>query len=164
MKMAWREAYTYIPVDSQKSSKQGRDAILADNVDDLHFHEGGSSIIRTPVYVIILILNAAVFAVGGFLLGRIDVTDGRSPVISCRYMSTRSRCRDLLTRNTVDTAQKSFVYNRTFAEAPSNETDRAWEDIFPPHGGFFHNPSIAPEGASLAVYHQLHCVVSTTSH
>ncbi|OCL07610.1 hypothetical protein AOQ84DRAFT_408592, partial [Glonium stellatum] len=52
----------------------------------------------------------------------------------------------------------SFSYNRTFAEAPSPETDAAWESIFPPHGGFFNDKEMAPTGASLAVYHQLHCL------
>ena len=59
----------------------------------------------------------------------------------------------------VDTVAKSFIYNRTFAEAPSALSDAAWESIFPPHGGFFHDASIASEGARLAVYHQLHCLV-----
>ncbi|KAF2176822.1 hypothetical protein K469DRAFT_605627, partial [Zopfia rhizophila CBS 207.26] len=51
-----------------------------------------------------------------------------------------------------------FEYNRTFSEAPSPETDAAWTSIFPPHGGFFHDKNVAADGASLAVYHQLHCL------
>ncbi|PVH96580.1 hypothetical protein DM02DRAFT_617124 [Periconia macrospinosa] len=52
----------------------------------------------------------------------------------------------------------AFTYNRTYAERPSPETDAAWESIFPPKGGFFSDSIIAPTGASLAVYHQLHCL------
>jgi len=52
----------------------------------------------------------------------------------------------------------AFTYNRTYAERPSSSTDAAWESIFPPHGGFFNDSKIAPTGASLAVYHQLHCL------
>ena len=60
-------------------------------------------------------------------------------------------------------SEKSFVYNRTFAESTSTETDAAWESIFPPHGGFFHHQTLAPVGGSLAVYHQLHCLVGKSS-
>jgi hypothetical protein len=60
--------------------------------------------------------------------------------------------------STVATSAKSFEYNRTFSDLPSPETDAAWMSIFPPHGGFFHDKSIAENGASLAVYHQLHCL------
>jgi hypothetical protein len=60
----------------------------------------------------------------------------------------------------VEYVTNSFQYNRTFSEAPSPETDAAWMSIFPPHGGFFHDKTVASDGASLAVYHQLHCLVS----
>lgn len=59
-----------------------------------------------------------------------------------------------------ETIETSFQYNRTFAEAPSNETNQAWETIFPPRGGFFRSPTVK-DGGSLAVYHQLHCLVSS---
>lgn len=49
-------------------------------------------------------------------------------------------------------------YNYTFADTPSHETDQAWGALFPPHNGFFHDAEIAPLGASLSVYHQLHCL------
>jgi hypothetical protein len=48
-------------------------------------------------------------------------------------------------------------------EPLSPRTDPAWESVFPPHGGFFHHPILAPNGGSLAVYHQLHCPVSVPS-
>ncbi|KAF2707640.1 hypothetical protein K504DRAFT_383253, partial [Pleomassaria siparia CBS 279.74] len=51
-----------------------------------------------------------------------------------------------------------FDYNHTFAEKPGHASDAAWESIFPPHGGFFHDEKMAPTGASLAAYHQLHCL------
>ena len=55
---------------------------------------------------------------------------------------------------------KEFTYNRSFAEAPTPENDALWESIFPPHGGFFHDKTVTKYGASLAAYHQLHCLVS----
>jgi hypothetical protein len=50
-------------------------------------------------------------------------------------------------------------FNQTYSERPSPETNAAWTAIFPPRGGFFKDSEIAPTGASLAVYHQLHCLV-----
>lgn len=55
---------------------------------------------------------------------------------------------------------KSFEYNKTFSEKPTEQNNEAWDNLFPPHGGFFHDGTLAPQGASLAVYHQLHCLVS----
>jgi hypothetical protein len=52
-----------------------------------------------------------------------------------------------------------FTYNRTFAEVPSNESNAAWETLFPARGGFFKHPQLAPDGSGLAVFHQLHCLV-----
>ncbi|KAH6462424.1 hypothetical protein HBI57_065700 [Parastagonospora nodorum] len=58
----------------------------------------------------------------------------------------------------VRTQPKFLELNEAYAERPSPATDAAWEAIFPPHGGFFKDSEIAPTGASLAVYHQLHCL------
>ncbi|KAI0197961.1 hypothetical protein F4808DRAFT_437230 [Astrocystis sublimbata] len=74
------------------------------------------------------------------------------------YSTSQMQHRSTCVGTTVRVATGSFIYNQSFAEAPSAETNKLWESIFPPHGGFFHDPVIAPYGASLAVYHQLHCV------
>ena len=58
----------------------------------------------------------------------------------------------------VGTVLTRLNYNYTFAATPSHETDQAWGALFPPHNGFFHDAEIAPLGASLSVYHQLHCL------
>ncbi|CRG92118.1 hypothetical protein PISL3812_09173 [Talaromyces islandicus] len=51
-----------------------------------------------------------------------------------------------------------FTYNRTFAEVPSDESNAAWETLFPTRGGFFKHPQLAPDRSGLAVFHQLHCL------
>ena len=56
------------------------------------------------------------------------------------------------------TVSKPFVYNRTFASAPSPASDRAWAALFPAHGGFFTRPPLAPERSVFSAFHQLHCL------
>lgn len=60
----------------------------------------------------------------------------------------------------VETRDDLFLYNRTFGEAPSNETNAAWAALFPQHGGFFVHPELAPKRSAFSVFHQLHCLVS----
>jgi len=52
-----------------------------------------------------------------------------------------------------------FTYNPLFGSKPSNESDEAWEELFPKRGGFFNHPVIAPKRSAYAVFHQLHCLV-----
>ena len=54
---------------------------------------------------------------------------------------------------------RPLIYNQTFTLAPSPDTDKAWDDIFPTGKGFVKHPSIAPQLSGLAVFHQIHCVV-----
>lgn len=54
----------------------------------------------------------------------------------------------------------TFEYDRIYAEVPTNESNAAWKEIFPARGGFFQHPQLAPGGSGLAVFHQLHCLVS----
>lgn len=42
---------------------------------------------------------------------------------------------------------------------PSDESNAAWETLFPARGGFFKHPQLAPDRSGLAVFHQLHCLV-----
>ncbi|KAI0199448.1 hypothetical protein F4808DRAFT_432518 [Astrocystis sublimbata] len=53
---------------------------------------------------------------------------------------------------------QTFVYNRSFSYPPSERTDHAWSDIFPPKGTFFTHPDQASKRATFSVYHQLHCL------
>jgi hypothetical protein len=55
---------------------------------------------------------------------------------------------------------ETFQYNRSFTERPSNLTDAAWHSLFPRQGGYFRHPEVAPSRSALAVFHQLHCLVS----
>ncbi|KAF1963934.1 hypothetical protein BU23DRAFT_494794, partial [Bimuria novae-zelandiae CBS 107.79] len=45
-----------------------------------------------------------------------------------------------------------------FGKPPTNETDAAWESLFPKHGGFFVHPQLAPDRSAFSVFHQLHCL------
>lgn len=60
----------------------------------------------------------------------------------------------------VSTISTVLSYDGTFGEV-SSDADRAWEDLFPRHGGFFNHPTIAPERSTFSVFHQLHCLVRT---
>ena len=53
-----------------------------------------------------------------------------------------------------------FRYNRDFSYPPSNNTNAAWDSLFPKNGGFFSHPPEVQERSTLAVFHQLHCLVS----
>ena len=115
------------------------------------------------------LVRGVIVFISGLILGALGlwsrqwVIDERieKPLIPREYTQALSKWNFVMLL--VGTAERNFVYNHTFSEAPSQKTDAAWESIFPPHGGFFHHTEIAPDGASLAVYHQLHCLVSSTS-
>lgn len=51
-----------------------------------------------------------------------------------------------------------FSYNRTFGSAPSPTTDTAWDELFPPQGGFFRHPELAPWRSAFSAFHLLHCL------
>ncbi|KAJ5180968.1 hypothetical protein N7492_004178 [Penicillium capsulatum] len=51
-------------------------------------------------------------------------------------------------------------YNTTFSQAPSPESDAAWESLFPTGNGFVQHATIAPVSSGLVVYHGLHCLNS----
>ncbi|KAF7536561.1 hypothetical protein G7054_g4416 [Neopestalotiopsis clavispora] len=106
---------------------------------------------RKPSVLVTLALAFLIALISGsigFAIGRVGTDE------TCRSVS------DVLPGAAIRTADFSFEFNSTFAEAPSVKSNAAWEAVFPPHGGFFHDPVLAPHGASLAVYHQLHCVDS----
>ncbi|KAL2067815.1 hypothetical protein VTL71DRAFT_15911 [Oculimacula yallundae] len=81
----------------------------------------------------------------GFLLGR-----------SITTLPTTARTFDA--KSSVRKQEQLLHYNRTFGDKPSTESDRAWKDIFPAHGGFF--PIVRPplQRVTLTVFHQLHCL------
>ena len=56
-----------------------------------------------------------------------------------------------------------FRYNRTFGERPSDESHKAWKDLFPEQGGYFRHPTLAPQRSAFSVFHQLHCLVKSTA-
>lgn len=60
----------------------------------------------------------------------------------------------------VPTISQTFHYNRTFAEIPSDTSNKAWESLFPPHGGFFDISGVSSQRSTLSIFHQLHCLVS----
>ncbi|KAH8651549.1 hypothetical protein BGZ60DRAFT_388156 [Tricladium varicosporioides] len=53
---------------------------------------------------------------------------------------------------------KPFLYNHLYASPPTNASDEAWDNIFPPKLGALHNITEGNQKGSYAVYHQLHCL------
>ena len=70
-----------------------------------------------------------------------------------------------------------MVYNLTYTKEPSPESDAAWDSMFPSkpwtlshaasHSyfkaegvGFVKHPELSPNLSGLAIFHELHCVVS----
>jgi hypothetical protein len=51
-------------------------------------------------------------------------------------------------------------FNKAFPQRPNEESHTAWAPLFPAKLGFVQNPELAPSVASIAVYHELHCLVS----
>jgi len=51
-----------------------------------------------------------------------------------------------------------WLYNRTFSDPPSAESDAAWMSIFPRGRGFFSHPSLTVNISGVAVFHELHCL------
>ncbi|RAL65747.1 hypothetical protein DID88_005413 [Monilinia fructigena] len=50
-----------------------------------------------------------------------------------------------------------WEHNLTFSQAPTAESEAAWDSYVPPGRGFIHQPDIAPFISNIAVFHQLHC-------
>jgi len=109
---------------------------------------------------IVLVLAATAGVLVGHQLSVANLKSSGYNIDKWSCMLNRSHQIFSMLNMLVEYVTRSFEYNRTFSEAPSPETDAAWMSIFPPHGGFFHDKTVAPSGASLAVYHQLHCLVS----
>ncbi|KAK8041604.1 hypothetical protein PG994_014611 [Apiospora phragmitis] len=58
---------------------------------------------------------------------------------------------------TMDNEAIIFIYNETFGDN-SNESEQAWKELMPLHGGFFRHPTLAPEKSVFSVFHQLRCL------
>lgn len=58
-------------------------------------------------------------------------------------------------------ALRVYQYNSTYSSPPSSDSNEAWAALFPEGQGWFQHPDLAPDGAVLAVYHQLHCLVGS---
>lgn len=57
------------------------------------------------------------------------------------------------------TVEQTWQLNETFTQAPTNESEHAWDSIVPIGRGFITHPGIAPYISNIAVFHQLHCLV-----
>ncbi|KAJ8058507.1 hypothetical protein OCU04_012693 [Sclerotinia nivalis] len=92
----------------------------------------------------ILMISLTVFiaVLVGFFLGRISLKV--------------QNARDLL--EPAGDHVETWVYNRTFSDPPSHETESAWRSIFPKGRGFIHHQSLAPNVSGIAVFHELHCL------
>lgn len=54
----------------------------------------------------------------------------------------------------------TWEHNLTFTQRPSPESEAAWGSIIPIGRGFVHHAKVAPFISNIAVFHQLHCLVS----
>lgn len=86
-------------------------------------------------------------------LHRLNVS-GLWPVIHVRIFTEQ----DLWTVQIVPT---TFQYDKNFTQFSSNETNQAWDSLFPSRGAFFKHPTIAPVRSTISAYHQLHCLASS---
>lgn len=52
-----------------------------------------------------------------------------------------------------------WQHNLTFSQAPTSESEAAWNSMVPLGRGFIHQPTIAPFISNIAAFHELHCLV-----
>ena len=55
--------------------------------------------------------------------------------------------------------EQVWEHNLTFSSEPTPQSEAAWASIIPIGRGFIHQPELAPFVSSIAVFHQLHCLV-----
>jgi hypothetical protein len=51
-------------------------------------------------------------------------------------------------------------HNLTFTQKPDKSSEAAWGSIIPVGRGFITHPHLSPEPSNIAVFHQIHCLVS----
>jgi hypothetical protein len=51
-------------------------------------------------------------------------------------------------------------HNLTFTQKPDKNSEAAWGSLIPVGRGFITHPHIAAETSNIAVFHQIHCLVS----
>lgn len=96
----------------------------------------------STIHVLLMILATTALSGGaGFAIG---------------VVSLRSTGRELMAP--AGEVRFPMVYNRTFSQPPSPESDAAWASMFPEGVGFVKHPKISPELSGVAVFHELHCV------
>ncbi|KAH7316780.1 hypothetical protein B0I35DRAFT_479596 [Stachybotrys elegans] len=98
---------------------------------------------RARYHVLLKSALVGLLAVLSFFAGRLSSTNVASSDRDVIELGTNSHL---------------FQYNRTFGEAPSPDTNAAWESLFPHHGGFFVHAELAPKRSAFSVFHQLHCL------
>lgn len=65
----------------------------------------------------------------------------------------------------VDMVHHTFHYDDSFPKPPTSSrihSDYPWADLYPQHGPYFNKSATNPERWTFSVFHQLHCVVSTS--
>lgn len=124
-----------------------------------------STILRRTLvtYFLVVLLAAGT----GFWAGKYSNEKSCQVNIECEFSAQTSSFGAVIDFDfsaTVDLKPQIFQYNRTFGEAPSNHTDRAWNELFPEQGGFFIHPTIAPSRSAFSTFHQLHCLVGSAGY
>ena len=100
----------------------------------------------------------------GFFLGHsnVNVVSSKSPYGG--LLGTESSISHPIFPLTIVTAAPDgniiqvWAHNLTFSQAPTPESEAAWNSLIPVGRGFIHQPEIAPFISNIAVFHQMHCL------
>ncbi|CRG89604.1 hypothetical protein PISL3812_06642 [Talaromyces islandicus] len=163
-----------------QKTEQGFDRVPTEALDEdeneeplvkKHYKQPSSSIARLMAITVTAVGIAITFGALGFFAGqrsqvRVSPFTGSNGAATknCTQQATHDEYVEGLLSPAGD-VDDFMVWNGTFAHIdPSKDNyDDAWKLLYPGHtllGGIVQHPRLAPETASLAVYHQLHCIVS----
>lgn len=116
--------------------------------------------------IVAIVLTATIGLLLGGLIGRAHGPARRQHGLLS--MSLGDCMKDFLLADTLAVPSGDenhyFYHNLTFTERPSDESERAWASIIPVGRGFIHHEPLAPTISNIAVFHQLHCLVSASNH
>jgi hypothetical protein len=108
------------------------------------------------------ILSAILMLAGGFLLGFWygSQKTGSTTTIGTRLTSV-SHCPFAdLTQGIPGELHYYMSFNGSFPQRSNEMSNMMWDSLFPKKLGFVQHPELAPNIAGIAVFHELHCLVS----
>jgi hypothetical protein len=124
---------------------------------DSHIEANKKFNVSIKRFLIVCSLTTAVFV--GFLLGRLQKGGDASYGLPGNNVFFKTILL-LTTAVPPGPIQTQWQHNLTFTRKPDAESEAAWSSIIPTGRGFIHHPQLAPFVSNIAVFHQLHCLVS----